>query len=142
MKAHLQKRSWLKSVLVVPGAVLPLLPAATCPACIAAYTGVVSAFGLGFLVNERVVVPLIVFFLALSVATVGWAWRTHRRIGPLGATLAGAVVVVLGRVVFLVPVLVYLGVALLIAGTAWNLWLKRPRQRRLVQLGSTRRRTT
>lgn len=140
LRRRRESRSWIKSVLVIPGAVLPLLPAATCPACIAAYAGVVSALGLGFLVNERVMVPLILFFLGLSVATVGWAWRTHRHIGPFAATLAGAAGVVLGRIALHVPVFVYAGVALLIAGTAWNLWFKRPRPVPLVKLGSTRSR--
>lgn len=43
------RRPWLRSLALVPGAVLSLLPAAQCPFCIAAYAGVLSSLGLGFL---------------------------------------------------------------------------------------------
>jgi len=138
LRQRTEKRSWIKSLLLLPAAVLPLLPAATCPFCIAAYAGVVSALGLGFLLNERIMLPLIVFFMAVSVATVGWTSRSHRRKGPLVTTVMGAAAVVLGRVALNVPVLVYFGVGLLVFGSAWNLWLKRPRRVPLVQLGSNR----
>ncbi len=72
-------RRGLHGLVLIPGAALPLLPSATCPACIAAYAGGLSAVGSAHLV-------------------------------------------------------LYAGVALLVAASLWNLWLKWPRPEPLIQL--------
>lgn len=123
------RRSFLQSLAVVPATVLALLPSFTCPACLAAYGGLLSAIGLGFLQDERVLAPLIAVFLALGLVSVGWSSRSHGRRGPFLLTLAGSVAVVAGRLVWSIPGALYGGVALLIAASVWNLWLKRPRGR-------------
>ena len=127
--------SWMRSVALVPGAILPLLPSATCPACLAAYGAVLSTLGLGVLVTERALVPLIVVFLVLGVVSIAWSMKSHGRYGPLVATLLGSLAVVLGRLVFMLPSLLYGGVALLLGASLWNLWLKRPQPVPLIQLG-------
>lgn len=129
-------RNWFRSLVMIPGAVLPLVPSVTCPACLAAYAGVFSALGLGFLHNERVLAPLIVLFLAVGIFSVAWSTRSHRRLGPLVVTLLGSAAIVLGRLTGHVHILLYGGVALLIAASLWNLWLKRPRRDPLVEIGT------
>lgn len=128
-----RRRGWLRAATVVPAAVLPLLPSFTCPACLAAYAGVLSAMGLGFLLNEAFLAPVIAVVLVASVAGVAWSTPSHRRPGPLVATTAGALAIVAGRLVWDLPVVLYAGIAVLLAGSLWNLWLKRPRRARLVQ---------
>lgn len=130
-------RSWIRSLAVLPGALLALQPSATCPLCLAAYAGMLSAVGLGFLFNERVLGPLIVVFLAIGIFSVAWSARSHRRLGPLVATVVGSGVVVASRLVWNVPIALYTGVALLIGASLWNLWLKRPQAEPLVQIGSS-----
>lgn len=132
------RRGWLQAAASVPAAVLPLLPSFTCPACIAAYAGVLSALGLGFILNEAVLAPLIAAVLVLSVASVGWSTRSHRQPGPIGATLIGALLIAAGRLLWDVPLALYGGVAILLAGSLWNLWLKRPGKLPLVQIGGSR----
>jgi len=66
---------WLGSLATVPGALVALLPAATCPACLGAYFGVLSALGLGFLLTNRVLVPVVVGFLVLGIAIIAWSNR-------------------------------------------------------------------
>lgn len=129
-------RNWIRSLAVLPGALLPLLPSATCPMCLAAYAGVLSAVGLGFLFNERVLGPLVVVFLAVGIFSVAWSARSHRRLGPLLVTVAGSGAVVAGRLVWNIPMALYTGVALLIGASLWNLWLKRPRAEPLVHIAS------
>jgi hypothetical protein len=119
---------WMQGLLAVPAAALPLLPSFTCPMCIAAYAGVLSAAGFGFVLQETILNPLIVAFLVLQVVVVGWTTRSHRNPTPLVATLIGAVSVVAGRLVWDMPAALYLGIALLVGASIWNLWLKRPRQ--------------
>jgi len=122
-----RRRGWLRSVALLPGALLALLPAATCPVCLGAYFSVLSALGLGFLANERIVAPLIAALLALGVFGVVRSTRRHRRVGPLVVTVVGSAAVVAGRLAANIPALLYPGVALLLAGSLWNLWLQRPR---------------
>lgn len=123
---HRPAPHWLRSLAALPAALLSLLPSFTCPACIAAYAGLLSALGLGFVLREEFLAPAIVVFLAVGVLSVGTSARTHGRPGPLVLTIVGAVLVVSGRLVWSVPSLVYGGAALLLAASAWNLWLKRP----------------
>jgi len=126
--------AWLRSLALVPGAVLPLLPSFACPACLAAYAGLLSALGVGVLLTERVLVPLIVAFLVVGVLSVGWATQGHRKPGPLVATVGGSLAVVLGRLVWSVPPVLYAGVGLLVTASLWNLWLKRPRPEPLIHI--------
>lgn len=133
-EARGSRRPWVRSMAVLPGAAVSLLPSATCPACIAAYAGVASSLGLGFLFNDRILAPLIGVLLAVGLVTVGWSARSHRRAGPLLVTILGSAAVVAGRLVWSVPAMLYGGAALLVGASLWNLWLKRPRPEALVQL--------
>lgn len=127
-------RGWLRTAVMMPAAILPLLPAATCPFCLAAYAGVLSFLGLGYLLNEQVLAPLIVSALLLGIASIAWTTRSHKKAAPLVGAILGAAGVVAGRLVWNVPVLLYLGVALLLGASVWNLWLKRRRRSPLIQL--------
>jgi len=115
----------MQLLTAVPGAVLPLLPSATCPGCVAAYAGVASAVGLGFLLTERVLAPLIAVFLAINVLGLAWSTRGHRRTGPLALTAVASAAVVSGRFLWGAETLVYSGASLLVAASLWNLWVKR-----------------
>lgn len=125
--------AWLQTLVAIPAAALPLLPSFSCPVCIAAYASLLSSLGLGFLLTDRVQRPLIVAFLIVSVAGVGWAAKQYKRVGPFVLVLLGCVAIVAGRLVWNVTPALYVGVVSLVAGTVWNLVLKRPR-RKLVSL--------
>ncbi|MCZ6807979.1 MAG: MerC domain-containing protein [Deltaproteobacteria bacterium] len=129
-----QKRGSLGAVLTLPAAVLPLLPSFTCPLCLAAYAGVLSTLGLGFVLTESVLAPLIVAFLLVGIASIAWTTRSHRRAGPLLTIVTGSAAVVAGRLVWNTPAVLYVGIALVIAASLWNLWLKRPVRRSRLQL--------
>ena len=127
LRAKPRARTWWRSLAVMPAAVLSLLPSATCPACVAAYAGVLSAFGLGFLFDAQTIGPIIGAFLVTGILSVATSIRIHRRRGPLVASLVGATGIVAGRLAWSVPPLTYAGAAILIGASLWNLWLKRPR---------------
>lgn len=131
----LQNRSWIRSVALIPGVLLSLAPSATCPACLAGYAGLLSAVGLGVVLHERLLTPLIVLFLVVGIVSMAWSARAHRRPGPLLLTLVGSAAVVAGRLVWHIHFLLYTGVVLLIGASLFNLWLKRPRAAPLVQIG-------
>ncbi len=133
IKPRRGRGGWFRAILVVPTAILPLLPSATCPLCLAAYGAVLSSLGLGFMLSDSVQRPLIVSLLALSFGSVAWSTRRHRRFGPLGAVVLGSSAIIVARIVWDLPWMVYFGVASLVVGSVWNLVLKRP-QRQLVQI--------
>ena len=123
------RRAWYQTIIAIPAAVLPLLPSFSCPVCVAAYAGLLSSLGLGFLLTDRVQRPLIVAFLIVAVASVGWAARQYKRVGPFVLVLLGSAGIVAGRLVLSVAPALYVGVVCLVAGTVWNLILKRPRRK-------------
>jgi len=118
---------WLQTLIAIPAAVLPLLPSFSCPVCVAAYAGLLSSLGLGFLLTDRVQRPMIVAFLVVSVASVAWTARQYKRTGPLVLVLVGSAGIVAGRLVWSVAPALYAGALCLVTGTVWNLILKRPR---------------
>jgi len=111
--------------LVVPGAVLPLLPNATCPVCLAGYVGIFSSLGVGVVLTGRTEKPLILFFLGVSLASVAWAAGRRRRFGPLLLVILGSVAIVAARIVWQLPLITYCGVTLLLAAAVWNFRCRR-----------------
>jgi|GEM_PF-2538538 len=120
--------AWLQAIIAAAAAVLSLLPGFSCPVCVAAYAGLLSSLGLGFLLTDSVQRPLVAAFLIVSVASVYWAARHYKKIGPFLLVVLGSIGIVTGRLVWSVTLVLYVGVVCLIAGTVWNLILKRPRR--------------
>lgn len=116
---------WLRSLALIPGAVASFLPVATCPSCLVAYTAVLSSLGLGFLANNKVTTPLVAVFLALGMGSMAWSARRHGRLGPLTLTVAGSAAVVVGRLVWSLPPVMYVGSALIFGASIWNLYVRR-----------------
>lgn len=127
-------RPW-RTMASLPGILAAVLPKAACPLCVAAYAGAVSALGLGFLLTDRVLNPIILVSLAVSVGSVAWnAWQ-RRRVAPLLLAVAGASSVVLGRMLWSLPAAVYGGVVLLVGASFWTLWLNRSASAPLIRIG-------
>ncbi len=114
----------LRALASLPGAVLPLVPSFSCPACIAAYAGVLSALGLGFLFTDAVLQPLIALSLVVGVASIAWTVRAHGRKAPLVLAAIAALLIASGRLVWSVPLVVYLGATAFLFAAGWNLGLR------------------
>ena len=125
--------AWLQTLIAIPAAVLPLLPSFSCPVCVAAYAGLLSSLGLGFVLTDRVQRPLIVLFLTIALASVAWATSQHKKFGPLMLVLSGSLVIVLARLVWSIPWALYVGASCLVAGAVWNLILKFNKRTAVVQ---------
>ena len=91
--------------------------AALCCAGVPAVLGALSAAGLGFVVNDAILLPLVV--LALGVALWG-LWRGTARHGSRGVLLLGGVGAVLLVVGIILYPLVYAGVAAMLGAAVWN----------------------
>ena len=119
-------RASLTSVLVLPGVVAALLPNLTCPLCWPAYSGVLSALGIGFVGTTAYLLPLTAAFLAMAVGALVFAARRHGRHGPLVLGLVGCAVVLLGKFVLGSTPPTSGGVGILIAASVWNAWPRGP----------------
>ncbi len=101
--------------------------AALCCAGVPAVLGALSAAGLGFLVNDLILFPLLALFLGLGLWGLWDGVRRHglRTVLVLGG--AGALLMVAG--ILLRPLIVYSGAAAMIAASVWNvLALRRARR--------------
>ena len=113
------------SLAALPGIGASLLPVGVCPACWPAYAGLLTSLGLGFLIKETYLLPLTALFLLIAVAALGYKARTRRGYGPFFLGLAASTLMLTGNFLLGIPALLYAGVALLVAASAWNAWPKK-----------------
>lgn len=92
--------------------------AALCCAGVPAVLGALSAAGLGFLVNDLILLPLLAIFLGLALWSLAGGAERHgvRAVLILGGI--GAALMVVG--VLTSPLVVYAGSAVMIAASIWN----------------------
>jgi hypothetical protein len=109
---------WHGSAPALLGSTAAVLP--TCPACWPVYAGVLSAAGVGFVVEEFVVLPLMAALLALTLFLLGFRARQRRGHGPLWLGVGATVLVLAGKLAIASDPLVYAGLALLVAAALWN----------------------
>lgn len=112
---------------VLPGVGAALLPTVTCPACWPAYAGVLSALGLGAVMNGPYYFAVIAGLLTLSLFAL--AYRARSRRGYIPFLCGGlATALILGNKYWSGPALFNFGGAgLLIMSSVWNNW---PRNRK------------
>ena len=106
----------------LPVALAALLPVAVCPLCLPAFLGFLSAIGLGFLLQARFLLPIIVGLLILALG--GLAYKAHRRRGywPLALGVMASAMILTGKFMLNSGPTIYFGVALLIGASIWNSW--------------------
>jgi len=104
--------------------------AGLCPVCIPALGAFLTAIGLGFLVQEAVLKPLLVGFLFLAVGGFAWSYfKVHKKLLPLIFGALFAIGVYIGRYVIIGTlvnsIILYGSIAGIIAVSIWNLKLKK-----------------
>ncbi len=92
--------------------------AALCCAGVPALLGALSAAGLGFLVYDLILFPLLALFLGLALWGLGSGVARHGLRGVLVLGWIGAALMVAG--IFSLPALIYAGAAAMIAASIWN----------------------
>ena len=111
---------WKRSLAVLPGIGVSLLPKLACPLCWPAYAGLASALGLGFLISAKYLLPLTIAFLAIAAVVLGFRASRRRGYGPFWLGLVAAAVILTDKFYFDAAPAVYTGVGLLIAASVWN----------------------
>lgn len=89
---------------------------------------VLTAIGAGFLINDAFLIPLYLGLLGLSVWLLYSSARLHGYLTPFWTGFGGALVAFAG--LWILPALVYAGLAVLISGSLWDFWNgRRPQPR-------------
>ena len=92
--------------------------AALCCAGVPAVLGALSAAGLGFLINDLILLPLLALFLGLTLWSLSEGVQRHGTRAVLVLGGLGAALVVAG--ILASPLVVYAGAAAMIAASLWN----------------------
>jgi mercuric ion transport protein len=97
--------------------------AALCCAGVPAVVGVLTAVGLGFLITDTVLLPVLAAMLVLALWGLERGRSSHGARGPLRLGAVGAVTLTAG--VFTSRWLLGLGAGLLVSATLWNIAARR-----------------
>lgn len=101
-----------------------------CPVCIPAIGAFLSALGLGFMINETVLKPLLIALLLVNLGGLLWSYfKEHRNILPVVVGVLTGISLYVGRYVYFGVtanmVLIYGGILGIIGVSIWNLKLKK-----------------
>ena len=97
--------------------------AGACCLGLTAALSVLTAIGAGFLINDAFLIPLYFGLLGLSVWLLYYSARAHANPTPFWTGFGGALVAFVG--LWIHGVLVYAGLAVLIASSVWDFWSAR-----------------
>lgn len=129
MKANKKrKKGWLATL----GSIGSAITVGFCPICIPAIGTLLSVIGLGFLVNESVLQPLLIALILLAWFGYFWSYiKEHRVIYPLMLGVLAGVSLYVGRYIYLGGLLnaalMYGGVISMIGASVWNIILRKRR---------------
>jgi mercuric ion transport protein len=98
--------------------------AALCCLGFPALLSILGAIGLGFLINDAILLPLLAFFLIVTLAGLYLGVRHHKRWLAFVVGVLSAVLLFVSILVAFIKPLAYLGFAGLIAASVLNLLLR------------------
>ena len=123
VKALRRRAGRVSSALgAIPGIVLALLPKGLCPACWPASAGVLSAVGLGFLMQDDWLILFTVVFLVLATAAIAFRAKRRRGYAPAFAATGAGILLVIGKFVVDVSLVADAGIAFFVLAAVWNAW--------------------
>ncbi|MFQ5526927.1 MAG: MerC family mercury resistance protein [Thermoanaerobaculia bacterium] len=97
--------------------------AALCCLGVTPVLGALSAIGLGFLIHDAILIPLLGLFLAATIWGIQRDRRRHRSAGPVTLALLAAGLTLAG--LWVSPAMVAAGLVALVSSSLWNLSLVR-----------------
>ena len=108
------------------GSIGSALTVGFCPICIPAIGSFLSAIGMGFLVNESVLKPIVFVFILISSFGFYWSYKKeHQNIYPVIFGVLFGVGIYLSRYVFMNFYVMYASIVGLLGISIWNLKLKK-----------------
>jgi len=103
--------------------------AALCCLGIPALLSILSAVGLGFIINDAILLPLLVIFLAITIAGLVSGMRHHKKPWALIVGVVSSLIVVGFLFIRFNPILVGVGIGGLVLAGLLNILLQRQRER-------------
>lgn len=113
------KFHWRQCAAALPS-LAALLPIMHCPACWPVYGGILSAFGLGFMLQAAYLLPITSALLLLALFALGYRASTRHGYLPLAVGLISGAAIILGKFLWASSFAVYAGLALLFVASIWN----------------------
>lgn len=117
--------TWRRTIAVLPGIGVSLLPKLTCPLCWPAYAALLTTLGLGFLISARYLFVVTTGFLLISVAALAFRAGHRRGYGPAALGILASAIVLLGKFSMESNAVMYSGLAVLVIAYVWNTWPRR-----------------
>lgn len=114
--------------LQVLSLLLPALKCALCPACLSLYGGLFAGARFGAAGVYELPSSLLAVVLVVDFAVLLFAFREHRRSGPLWSCTLGGGLMIVGHVTA-IEVLEFMGLGTLIVTSLWNWQLLRKHHR-------------
>ena len=102
--------------------------AALCCLGVPAVVTAASAIGLGFVINDATLMPMMGVSLAVILIGLGFGFRHHHKPWPLGLAVLGGALLALSAFVWHARPPAYMALALLVAASVLNVVLARPRR--------------
>ena len=109
-------KDFLKQLSSLLGALL----AAACCLGLPLLLNALSAAGLGFLIHDAILIPLLVAFMALNLWLLWRATGGHADRRPFGLGVIGGLLAVVG--LYIHPLATALGLLLLVAASGWDFY--------------------
>lgn len=108
----------MKDLFKQLGSLLGALFAAACCLGLPLLLSALSAAGLGFLIHDAVLIPLLIAFVALNLWLLWRATGGHADRRPFGLGVIGGLLAVVG--LYIHPLAAALGLLLLVAASFWD----------------------
>ena len=105
------------------GSMLGVSFAALCCLGVSWALAALAAIGAGFLINDAILIPIYLAFIALSLWLLWRSLRPRGELRPLYLSAAGALAAAGG--LFIAPAVVYAGLAAMVGGSLWDFALLR-----------------
>lgn len=116
-------RPGFRSMLAAaPGVGIALLPKLACPACWPAYAAVLSALGIGFLMQSRYLLPITIALLALATFAIAFRARARRGYTPAVVAAGAAALLTVAKFALDSAPFTYLATAAFASAAIWNAW--------------------
>ena len=89
-----------------------------------AYAGLLATMGLTFLLDTKYLLPITTGALVIAVGTLRFRARRRRGYGPFYVGCGAALIMIIGKFLLELELVMWSGLALLIAASVWNTWPK------------------
>lgn len=126
---HVAKKSG-NTFLSLVGSLGSAITVGLCPVCIPAIGAFLSSIGMGFMVKEVVLQPLLIGFLAITLFGLFWSYlKEHKRISPFLLGIVMAVGLYISRYTYISATansfMMYSSIIGIIGVSFWNVRLKK-----------------